>query len=106
MNILNSKELFDEVEIYDKHKEIELLGCASVIDLNLFDEFDYDHYVRIAFQDWNLSIIGLIAKSTKCRARYNLVGGVNKYKFWCCFTLMRHSTSVKLFCGSRCRLHW
>ena len=67
INILKSKKFFDKIKIYDKHKKIQLMGCVASIDLDIFDEFDYDNYVRIAFQDWNMSIIGLIGNSKNRR---------------------------------------
>ena len=84
INILKSKELFDKVKIYDKHKKIQLMGCVASIDLDLFDEFDFDNYVRIAFQDWNVSIIGLIGNSTNRRIsmQKNVYNGVDGGERW------------------------
>ena len=84
INIVKSKELFDKVKIYDKHKKIQLMGCAASTDLDIFDEFDYDNYVRIAFQDWNVSIIGLIGNSTNRRIamKKNIFNGGDGDKRW------------------------
>ena len=36
-------------------------------DVKLNEEFEFDNYIRIAFSDWNMSMIGLINKVTDMR---------------------------------------
>ena len=61
INILKSKNLFEGV-VDEKCKSSMSYG-TMVTNLDLNDQFSFENYIRLAFSDWNCSIIALFIKS-------------------------------------------